>query len=198
MFTPRFDIVREDLHRRYDSVCAPERIDEVLDAVIAENQDAKVPDFLPIIVEREASERLEADSEGKPIEARREVLFVDQRNTGRSQIASALLRHHNGEGIFSRSVGLAPEGEGIDPQVLAALKERGIETRYLYQKQLVARTVHRSDVIVLLGVADRPHLPGHRYESWDIADPEGKSAEEIHAIIDDLDAHIQKLIASLS
>ncbi|WP_293771007.1 low molecular weight phosphatase family protein [uncultured Corynebacterium sp.] len=199
MLGDRFSIVREDLHRRYDLVCEPAEIDTVIDEEIARHEKtAKVKDFLPVLVERDASERLEELSGGERVDARPEVLFVDQRNTGRSQIASALLRHHNGEGILSRSVGLTPAGEGIDKRVLDVLRDRGIDTSSLYQKQLVARTVHRSSVIVLLGVEGHPDLPGDRYEHWDIADPEGATHEEVAAIVDDIDGRVRELIDILA
>lgn len=195
----QFDIVREDLHRRYDALHPAEHVDDVLDQVIAERSAAaKITTFLPVTVERAAAELLEAQAEAMGAEPapRREVLYVDERNAGRSQLAAAITGHLAGEELFVRSVGLNPVG-GINPMVLQVLEERGIRTSHLYQKQHVARTVHRSDVVVLMGVKQTPDIPGDRYVSWDIEDPEGLSLQRVRAICDDVDHHVHLLLREL-
>lgn len=198
MVGDHFSIVREDLHRRYATACDPAEIDAALDAAIAAHATDAVRTFVSVIVEREAAERLEQLAGGKRLAPRREILFVDERNTGRAQIATALLRHHNRDAIASRSVGLNPVAEGIDKRVLDILHQRGIDTEGLSQEQFTARTVHRSNVVVLLGVDGLPDLPGDRYETWDIADPQGASHEEVAAIVDDIDVRVRGLIDTLS
>ena len=93
-------------------------------------------------------------------------------------------------------MGLNPVG-GINPTVLEVLAERGIPTGHLYQKEIVARTVHRSDVVVLMGVDQRPDIPGDRYVEWDIADPEGASIEEVRTIADDVERIDATAVAAL-
>lgn len=195
----QFEIVREDMHRRYGAMHAADHIDSVVDAAIAEHTaSAKVDTFLPVIVERAVSETLEeqAAQAGSDDAARREILYVCERNSGRSQLASAITSWLVGDRIFVRSVGLNPVG-GINETVLAVLAERGIPTGHLYQKEIVARTVHRSNVIVLMGVDRRPDIPGDRYVEWDIADPEGASVEEVRAIADDVERHVRALLAEM-
>ncbi|WP_295626094.1 low molecular weight phosphatase family protein [uncultured Corynebacterium sp.] len=193
----QFAIVREDLHRRYGALHDTRHIDRVLDDVIAERTaEAKVETFLPVLVERFAAERLEeqAAAEGATDPtARREILYVCERNAGRSQLASAITSWLTQDRIFVRSVGLNPIG-GINSTVLEVLAERGIPTGHLYQKEIVARTVHRSDVVVLMGVDERPDIPGHRYVSWDIADPEGASIDEVRSIADDVERNVRALL----
>lgn len=199
LLSRQFEIVREDLHRRYDALHPAEHVDRVLDDVIAERTaSAKVATFLPVLVEREASELLEeqAEAQGLPAISRREVLYVDERNAGRSQIASAITSWLAGDQLFVRSVGLNPVG-GINETALRVLAERGVPTDHLYQKEIVARTVHRADVVVLLGVDQTPDIPGDRYVSWDIADSEGVSRAEMHAICDDIEQHIRGLLEEL-
>ena len=56
----QFEIVREDMHRRYGSLHSADHIDALVDATIAERTAAaKVETFLPVIVERIVSETLE-------------------------------------------------------------------------------------------------------------------------------------------
>lgn len=196
----QFEIVREDMHRRYGSLHSADHIDALVDATIAERTAAaKVETFLPVIVERIVSETLEdqATAAGaKDPRARREVLYVCERNAGRSQLASAITSWIVGDKLFVRSVGLNPVG-GINPTVLEVLAERGIPADHLYQKEIVARTVHRSDVVVLMGVDKRPDIPGDRYVEWDIADPEGASIEQVRTIADDVERHVRALLADM-
>lgn len=196
----QFEIVREDMHRRYGSLHSADHIDALVDATIAERTAAaKVETFLPVIVERIVSETLEEQATAagaKDPRARREVLYVCERNAGRSQLASAITSWIVGGKLFVRSVGLNPVG-GINPTVLEVLAERGIPADHLYQKEIVARTVHRSDVVVLMGVDKRPDIPGDRYVEWDIADPEGASIEQVRTIADDVERHVRALLADM-
>ncbi|AKK09892.1 low molecular weight phosphatase family protein [Corynebacterium testudinoris] len=195
----RYAIVREDMHRRYGQYFYAGTIDDLVDRTIAEAEArAKIDTFLPVIVEREVSEELEtrAEAAGRSGTARPEVLFVCERNAGRSQLASAIMNQAVGDRVFVRSVGLNPTG-GIDPQVIEVLEERGIPNAHLYQKEIVPRTVHRSSVIVLMGVDELPGIPGDRIEHWDIADPAGKSLDEVRAIADDIESHVRELVVEL-
>ena len=74
---------------------------------------------------------------------------------------------------------------------------RSIPADDLRQTEIVARTVHRADVVVLLGVDERPDIPGDRYVEWDIADPENASVEEVRAIADDVERHVRALLADM-
>lgn len=195
----QFNIVREDLHRRYRLMVPAETIDRLLDETIDECRDrARVATFLTVMVEREATERLEQEAldQNTAGERRQELLFVCNRNAGRSQLASAITRWLVGERIFVRSVGLEP-AEGIDETVLQVLHERGISTSELYQKTIIPRTVHTSDVVVLMGVDQVPGVPGRRYVRWDIADPDGQPIERVREIADDVESHIRDLLAEL-
>ena len=44
-----------------------------------------------------------------------------------------------------------------------------------------------------------PIYPGKRYEDWEVGDPaEASSLEEVRAIRDDIDARVQRLLATLT
>lgn len=195
----QFAIVREDLHRRYGQAFAPETIDTVLDEAIAEHSESsRMQTYLPVFVEREASDRLRRLVRERDLTRlrRQEILYVDERNAGRSQLAAAYTHHLAGEAVMFRSVGLNPVG-GIDRTVLRVLAERGIRHDMLYQKEIVPRTVHRSDIVVLMGVDSIPGVPGDRYVHWDIADPVGQPIERVREIADDVEAHVRALLAEL-
>lgn len=200
MNNDQFDLVRGDMHRRFGQMFSPETIDRVLDEVIDENVNrARVTTFVAVIVEREAAERFaELASDERIAEKRRkEILFVCRRNAGRSQLASAITRELVGNQVLHRSVGLEP-AQGIDETVLEVLRERGISTEGLYQKTIVPRTVHASDVVVLMGVDQVPGVPGHRYVRWDIADPEGQPIDKVRGIADEVERHVRSLLGDLN
>lgn len=193
-----FEIVREDLHRRYGHVVDAAQIDAIVNETIVEqNATAKLTAFLPVFVERFASEKLEELLKDKEAHTRPEVLFACERNAGRSQLASAIMRHLAGNDVFVRSVGIKARG-GINPTVLRVLEERGISTSDLYQKEISPRVSHRADVVVLLGIDEIPGVPGDRYVHWDIKDPEGASVEEVREIADKIEAEIRALLPKLN
>jgi arsenate reductase (thioredoxin) len=195
----RFAIVREDMHRRYGQHFDPDTIDDLVDRTIEEiSARARIKTYLPVLVEREVSEVLEqiASADDPHAESRREVLYVCQRNAGRSQLAACITRHLVGDRLFVRSIGLEPE-DGVDPNVLAVLEERGISTEYIYKATIVPRTVHRADVVVLMGVHEIPAVPGHRYVHWNIDDPAGRPIERVRRIADDVERHVRELLFDL-
>lgn len=194
----RYRIVREDLHRLYGGAIDAGAIDAVLreEIQVAEAQ-ARITDFLPLTVSRAATERLEeAAAHSGGLKKRPEVLFVSARNAGRSQLATAITHHLAGDQVFVRAVGLEPVGD-VDPEVLDVLAERGISADATYLEPVKARTVHRADVIVLLGVEDAPDLPGDRYVRWDVTDPVGESPMRVREIADRIENHVRELLKDL-
>ncbi|QGU05725.1 arsenate-mycothiol transferase ArsC [Corynebacterium comes] len=195
----RFAIVREDMHRRYGQHFEAEVIDDLVDRTIGEiTERARIKTYLPVLVEREVSEVLEqlATRSDPNAVARPEVLYVCQRNAGRSQLAACITHHLVGDRVFVRSIGLEPES-GVDPNVLAVLEERGISTEYIYKSAIVPRTVHRAEVVVLMGVHEIPAVPGHRYVYWNIGDPAGRGLGTVRRIADEVEAHVRELLREL-
>ena len=195
----RFAIVREDMHRRYGQYFDAEMIDDLVDRTIAEvSERARIKTYLPVLVEREVSEVLEqlAVRSDPGAVARPEVLYVCQRNAGRSQLAACITHHLVGDRVFVRSIGLEPE-DGVDPNVLAVLEERGISTNHIYKATIVPRTVHRAEVVVLMGVDEIPAVPGHRYVYWNIGDPAGRSIGAVRRIADEVETRVRGLLHDL-
>ena len=126
-----------------------------------------------------------------------EVLFVCVHNAGRSQMAAALLDRRAAGRITVRSAGSAP-GETINPGVVEALDEIGIDIRKELPKPLTDEGVRAADVIVTMGCGDAcPVYFGKRYLDWALDDPAGRSLEEIRPIRDEIDRRVQALVAEL-
>jgi arsenate reductase (thioredoxin) len=127
-----------------------------------------------------------------------EVLFVCVRNAGRSQMAAALLDARAYGRVLVRSAGSDP-GERINPTVVEALREVGIDVSREFPKPLSDDAVRAADIVVTMGCGDAcPVYPGKRYEDWTIEDPEGRSLDEVRRIRDEIDARVQSLLAELT
>jgi arsenate reductase (thioredoxin) len=75
------------------------------------------------------------------------VLFVCVHNAGRSQMAAALLSHLTGDRIEVRSAGTEPADQ-INPAVVAAMVEIGIDIATATPKILTGASVQASDVVI--------------------------------------------------
>jgi hypothetical protein len=128
----------DDLSYRYDGVFSRETVAQaVQDARTHLEPLSRVPDYLPILTERFARDRLlaAAQAEGRIATSTPELLFVCVRNAGRSQIAAALAQHLSGGRVHVRSAGSAPTGEML-PFALQVLRERDIDVTEAFPKPL--------------------------------------------------------------
>jgi protein-tyrosine-phosphatase len=198
--TAGYDRVVDDLSYRYAGTFSRETVQEAVDAARAALEPvSKVPDFLPVLVERFARDQLLAAAQAGGLIATTtpELLFVCVHNAGRSQMAAALARHLSAGRVHVRSAGSAPV-DHILPRALQALAERGIEVADAFPKPLTDDVVHAADVIVTMGCGDAcPVLPGKRYLDWDVADPDGEPIEVVRHIRDDIQARVTALLAEV-
>ena len=135
--------------------------------------------------------------EGKIVKDVPEVLFVCVHNAGRSQMAAGLLDHHAAGRVHVRSAGSTPADE-VDPAVVAAMREVGIDISKEFPKELMTDVVEAADVVVTMGCRDAcPVFPGKRYIDWDLPDPSGKSIEEVRPIRDEIDRRVRDLLDTL-
>ena len=126
-----------------------------------------------------------------------EVLFVCVHNAGRSRMAATLLERHAQGRVAVRSAGSTPASE-INPVVVEALAELGIDPVWEPPRQLADEDVRAADVVVTMGCGDAcPVLPGKRYEDWTLEDPAGKDIETVRRIRDEIDARVRALLAEL-
>jgi arsenate reductase (thioredoxin) len=126
-----------------------------------------------------------------------EVLFVCVHNAGRSQMAAGLM-HERAQGrVQVRSAGSDP-AEEINPAVVAAMAEVGVDLSREHPKPLTDDAVWAADAVVTMGCGDAcPVYPGKRYLDWDLPDPAGQDLETVRAIRDEIDARVQRLLAEL-
>ncbi len=125
------------------------------------------------------------------------VLFVCTHNAGRSQMAAALLAHEAAGQVEVTSAGSQPASQ-LNPAVVAAMAEVGIDISREHPKPLDAGQVRAADVVITMGCGDAcPSYPGQRYLDWDLPDPAGQPIEAVRPIRDDIHRRVQALLAEL-
>lgn len=128
-------------------------------------------------------------SENKP-----SVLFVCIHNAGRSQMAAGFLTHLAGDRVTVRSAGSAPADQ-VNPAVLAAMTEVGIDLAAETPKILTDEAALASDYIITMGCGDTcPVYPGKKYLDWVLADPAGQGVEAVRPIRDEIEGLVRGLI----
>ena len=127
-----------------------------------------------------------------------QVLFVCVHNAGRSQMAAALLESHAAGRVAVRSAGSTPAGE-LNPAVVAAMAELGIDVSAESPKGLTEEAVREADVVITMGCGDAcPVFPGKRYLDWELPDPAGLPVEAVRPIRDEIDRRVRALLDELA
>jgi arsenate reductase (thioredoxin) len=160
---------------------------------------ATVPNYLPLLAERFARQRLHAmariegkDTAGTPI-----VLFLCVHNAGRSQMALGFFQHLAGDAAVGWSGGSEP-GDQVNPAAIEAMRERGIDISAEFPKPWTDEIARAADVIVTMGCGDAcPIFPGKRYEDWVLDDPEGQDVAAVRPIRDEIEQRVRHLLTEL-
>ncbi len=128
---------------------------------------------------------------------RPQVLFLCVHNAGRSQMAAALMARQARGRVVVRSAGSAP-GETLNPAVVEAMAEVGIDIGAERPKRLTDEMARTADVIVTMGCGDAcPVYPAKRYVDWELPDPAGLPLEGVRPIRDQIERRVRDLVADL-
>ena len=190
----------ESLAEEFRGIFSLETIERYVDESVDRMSGARVVDFIPLFVHRFARERLRAlaQAQGAIVSDVPEVLFVCVHNAGRSQMAAALLDHHAKGRVQVRSAGSAP-GDRINPAVVAAMDEWGIDLSQEFPKPLTDEFVRAADAVVTMGCGDAcPIYPGKRYEDWELDDPADADLDGVRSIRDEIDSRVRRLLDELT
>jgi arsenate reductase (thioredoxin) len=160
---------------------------------------ATVSNFLPLLAERFARQRLQALArvEGKASDGLPTVLFLCVHNAGRSQMALGWFNHLAAGRAVAWSGGSEP-GKEVNPSAILAMQEVGIDITGEFPKPWTDEIVQAADVVVTMGCGDAcPVFPGTRYEDWTLEDPAGRDVDAVRPIRDEIRTRVEGLLASL-
>ncbi len=160
---------------------------------------ARVLNFVPMLAERFARQRLQALArvEHKSTESAPIVLFLCVHNAGRSQMALGWFNQLADGRAIAWSGGSEPGAE-VNPSAVEAMAEVGIDITQEFPKPWTDEIVQAADVVVTMGCGDTcPYFPGQRYEDWELNDPAGMGVEAVRPIRDEIGDRVRELLASL-
>jgi arsenate reductase (thioredoxin) len=190
----------ERLHREFAETFGTETIELFLHTSYDQFAGrAAIPNFLPLLAERFARQRLKALArvEGKALTGTPIVLFLCTHNAGRSQMALGFFQRLAGDRAVAWSGGSEP-GDELNPAAVEAMHERGIDITREFPKPWTDEILRAADVIITMGCGDAcPIFPGKRYEDWTLDDPAGKNVETVRPIRDEIERRVRRLLAEL-
>lgn len=188
------------LQREFDGIFGVETIERFLHSSYDQFAGrATVINFLPLLAERFARQRLHALArvEGKANTGKPTVLFLCTHNAGRSQMALGFFTHLAGDKAVAWSGGSEPGAE-INPAAIKAMAEVGIDITGEFPKPWTEEILQAADVIITMGCGDAcPLYPGHRYEEWDLDDPADLDVAAVRPIREEIETRVRHLLTEL-
>jgi arsenate reductase len=110
-------------------------------------------------------------------------------------MAEAFTKKYGKDKIIAFSAGNKP-ADKINPTVLDAMKEKGIDISLSKPKLLTYQMTEDADLIVTMGCNDQGICPGPFFKptiEWKLDDPKGKSIEQVRLIRDEIERKVRKL-----
>jgi len=129
----------------------------------------------------------------------KKILFVCVENAGRSQMAEAFANHY-GKGKLAASSAGVMFAERVNPTVVEAMKEKGIDISMNKPKLLITKMAEEADKIITMGCSVEKFCPAPLLKNvidWGLEDPKGKPIEKVRQIRDEIEKRVLKLISEL-
>lgn len=125
-----------------------------------------------------------------------EILFDCVENDGRSQMAQAFAEKL---GLKALSAGMVPSSR-VNPVVVEAMKERGIDLSQRTPKVLTADMITNARLVVTMGCSveeayPKPMLAAlqKKLVDWHLDDPKGRSIDEVRRIRDEIEKRVRNI-----
>jgi len=126
--------------------------------------------------------------------------FICVENAGRSQMAAAFAeRERDDRGLDGvveiHSAGTDPAGE-IHEETVAAMSEIGIDLSDRSPSYVVLDDLKESHFLITMGCSIRQFNPDHygvETRAWDLLDPDGKDAETVRGVRDEIEQRVEAL-----
>ena len=128
------------------------------------------------------------------------VVFVCVHNSGRSMMAEAFFNQLAAGKAKALSAGTQP-GDKVNPTVVEAMKEVGIDVSGNKPKMLTFDMVEKAERMITMGCGAEAGevCPASfiKTEDWALEDPKGKPIEQVRKIRDEIRSRVAKLIEEI-
>ena len=127
------------------------------------------------------------------------ILFVCIENAGRSQMAEGFFKKYTSNEFKAQSAGTKPVSQ-INPIVVEAMKEVGIDISKQKSKELTDEMIRDSYKVVNMGCMDKNFCPTifvPKVIEWNLEDPKWKSIAEVREIRDEIEKRIKEFVSTL-
>jgi protein-tyrosine-phosphatase len=128
------------------------------------------------------------------------ILFLCVENAGRSQMAEGFFKKYASNGFKAQSAGTKTVSQ-INPIVVEAMKEVGIDISKQKSNELTDEMITNSPHIVNMGCMDKSFCPTiflPKVIEWNLDDPKGKSIEKVREIRDEIEKRVKELVAEIT
>jgi len=129
------------------------------------------------------------------------ILFVCVHNSGRSQMAEAFFNKLAKGRALAISAGTQP-ADRVNPVVVEAMKEAGIDISGNEPKALTVDMVEKANKMITMGCGAEAQgvCPASfiETEEWALEDPKGKSLEQVREIRDDIKGRVTRLVEQIA
>ena len=125
----------------------------------------------------------------------KQVLFACTHNAGRSQMAAAIFNAlADPSKARAESAGTQP-GDRVHPEVLAVMKEVGIDLSGVKPRKLTQELAESADMLITMGCEEAcPVVPGLVPVDWALEDPKGLPIEKVREIRDEVRGRVIELL----
>ena len=190
----------DSLVEEFGDTQSRETIERVMEDSVAQLAGrADVDDFIATLAHRFTRERLKAMGRAHgPEHALPDVLFVGLGDSGRGQIAAALVTLRSEGRVVAHSAGRSAAVQ-VDPAVVAVMQELDVDLTEAYAKPLSIEVLDAADVAVTMGrsVGSVEIPETTRHLDWRVGDPTGTSIEEARRVREDIDRRVGELLSEL-
>ncbi len=127
------------------------------------------------------------------------ILFICVHNSGRSQMAEAFLNKLAAGKAEAISAGTEPAA-AINPMVVAAMHETGIDIGHQKPKRLTLEMIDHADRVITMGcgIEEVCSATFIETEDWDIDDPHEQPIEKVREIRERIQARVIALLKELN
>jgi arsenate reductase len=136
-----------------------------------------------------------------PEHQRTTVAFVCVQNAGRSQMAYAFAQQEVAERGLSDEIDLVTGGtrpaDHVHDEVVRAMHAVGIDISDRTPREITFEETRESDYVITMGCSAADVCPAGwagENRDWDLDDPDGKSADEVARIRDDIEDRVTRLL----